>query len=53
MNHYFKCIDVWQGVSLRPGDSSLFIKSLWGHKWPCLREHSFILGFFFVVVENL
>jgi len=34
MNHLFKCIGIWRGTSLGPGDSSLFKWSPWGHKWP-------------------
>jgi len=36
MNHYFKCIDIWYGASLVPGDSTL-----WGHKCPGLKEKWF------------
>jgi len=34
MNHWPQCLDIWQGVSLRRGDSSLFKWSPYGHVWP-------------------
>jgi len=33
MNHYTKCID----ASLVPGDSSLFKRNPWCHKWSRLK----------------
>jgi len=32
------CIDFWHGASLGLGDWNLFTWSLWGHRWPCLKE---------------
>jgi len=34
MNHLFKSIGIWHGISLELGDSSSFKWSPWGHKWP-------------------
>jgi len=42
MNHYFKCINIWHGASLRLGDASLLKSSPKGHKWPQQMEYNFI-----------
>jgi len=39
MNHLFKCIGIWHGTSLGPGDLGLYKWSPWGHKWPRPKGH--------------